>query len=134
LELGTLLQDVEQCQRVSPAEDVVQILRPATETDQRLHAESRSDCEAQYEIWRERITTWKLNLELVDLEWIIDPRKLVLYVLNERGPDCTKLALQAAAAGLGIIEVQPIDAQGLVQLESSGGGCGSGGCGSGGCH
>jgi hypothetical protein len=75
-----------------------------------------------------------LNLELVDLEWIIDPRKLVLYVLNERGPDCTKLALQAAAAGLGIIEVQPIDAQGLVQLESSGGGCGSGGCGSGGCH
>jgi cell fate regulator YaaT (PSP1 superfamily) len=134
-ELGTLLQDVdEQCQRVSPEEDTVQILRQATEADQRLHAESRSDCEAQYEIWRERITTWKLNLELVDLEWIIEPRKLVLYVLNERGPDCTKLALQAAAAGLGIIEVQPIDAQGLVQLESSGGGCGSGGCGSGGCH
>jgi hypothetical protein len=69
-------------------------------------------------------------LQLVDLEWLFEPEKLVLYVLNERGPDCTKLALQAAAAGLGIIEVQPVDAQGVVRLESTGG-CGTGGCG---CH
>ncbi len=138
LELGTLLQDAdERCERISPDEQAEAgsiILRPATEADQQQHTASRTDCEAQFEIWRNRIAKWNLHLELVDLEWIIDPKKLVLYVLNERGPDCTKLALQAAAAGLGIIEVQPVDAQGPVQLESSGGGCGSGGCGSGGCH
>jgi cell fate regulator YaaT (PSP1 superfamily) len=137
IELGTLLQDVDdRYQRASPAEDSasVEILRAATEEDLRLGAQLRSDTESQFDAWRERITHWKLNLELVELEWLHDRHKLVLYVLNERGPDCTKLALQAAAAGLGIIEVQPVDAQGLIQLESSGGGCGSGGCGSGGCH
>ena len=130
LELGTLLQDVDdRYQRVPPSEQAVEILRPATEADLRRQAENQADCEAGFEAWRERIALWKLNLELVDLEWLHEPRKLVLYVLNERGPDCTKLALQAAAAGLGIIEVQPVDAQGLSPLDT--GGCGSGGCG---CH
>ena len=72
----------------------------------------------------------RLDLQLIDLEWTLDRTKLILYVLNERGPDCTKLALQAAAAGLGLVEVQPVDENGLVAVEPSGG-CGSGGCG---CH
>jgi hypothetical protein len=59
---------------------------------------------------------------------MLEDDKLVLYVLNDRGPDCTKLALQAAAAGLGVIEVQPVGAEGLMTLET-GNGCGSGGCG-----
>ncbi len=133
VELGTLLQDVdENCQRVSPSEDEseLEILRTATKEDLRQQGEDRAAGEAQFETWCRRIAEWKLNLELVDLEWLHGRKKLVLYVLNERGPDCTKLALQAAAAGLGIIEVQPVDAQGLVQLET-GGGCGSGECG---CH
>ena len=36
----------------------------------------------------------------------------------------------AAAAGLGVIEVQPVDAEGPVHAPQDGGGCGSGGCGS----
>ena len=134
LELGRLLQDVDdRFQRIPAEEDVAssaRILRPATPDDLRRHQESRSQSESEFESWRQRIQEWKLNLELIDLEWTLDGEKLVLYVLNERGPDCTKLALQAAAAGLGIIEVQPVDANGLVHLESSGG-CGTGGCG---CH
>ena len=132
LELGTLLQDVdERYERISVQDaDASCILREATQEDLKRHAQSRSDCEAQFETWTNRIAQWKLNLQLVDLEWLFEPEKLVLYVLNERGPDCTKLALQAAAAGLGIIEVQPVDAQGVVRLESTGG-CGTGGCG---CH
>jgi hypothetical protein len=51
-----------------------------------------------------------------------------LYVLTERGPATTTLALQAAAEGLGLIEVQPVSAAGLVAVPS-GGGCGTGGCG-----
>ncbi len=134
VELGTLLQDVdEQFERVSStqaAEDASQILRTATDQDLDQYITARADCEDQFETWCKRIGEWNLNLELVDLEWMLDRKKLVLYVLNERGPDCTKLALQAAAAGLGIIEVQPVNAEGLVQLES-GGGCGTGDCG---CH
>lgn len=137
VELGTLLQDVdERFERVAASEETAgdpQILRRATPEDRQQHADSRNDSEAEFETWCERIAQWNLSLELVDLEWMLDREKLVLYVLNERGPDCTKLALQAAAAGLGTVEVQPVDAEGLVQLEpSGGGGCGSGGgCGCG---
>ncbi len=134
VELGTLLQDVDdRYERISAEDaDASCILRQATEDDLKRHNESRSDCDVQFDKWCQRIAGWNLKLQLVDLEWLMEPKKLVLYVLNERGPDCTKLALQAAAAGLGIIEVQPVDAQGMVQLETNtGGGCGSGGCG---CH
>ena len=72
---------------------------------------------------------WKLDLDLVDLEWTLDRQKLVLYVLGGRGPEATKLALQAAAAGLAVVEVQPVTADGPVPLPPAGGGCGSGGCG-----
>ncbi len=132
LEMGTLLQDVDDRFERLPADEVAdqQILRAATSEDLKQHADSHAECEAQFGAWCERISQWNLQLELVDLEWLLDPKKLVLYVLNERGPDCTKLALQAAAAGLGIVEVQPVDANGFIQLETQGG-CGTGGCG---CH
>ena len=66
-----------------------------------------------------------------DMEWTLDRQKLVLYVLGGRGPETTKLALQAAAAGLAVVEVQPVDANGPVPVPAAGGGgCGSGGCGS----
>lgn len=104
------------------------VLRPAGIDDERQAAHLRRECEQQFAAWTERIQSWNLELELVDLEWTLDRRKLVLYVLNSRGPDCTKLALQAAAAGLGIIEVQPVGSDGLV-MPDLGGGCGSGGCG-----
>ncbi len=85
-----------------------------------------------------RIDEWKLSLELIDLEWTLDKSKLILYVLNDRGPESTKLALQAAAAGWGTIEVQPVGPDGPISV-SQGGGCGSGHCGSDGnsngcCH
>jgi hypothetical protein len=79
--------------------------------------------------WCARISDWRLNLELVDLEWTLDRQKLILYVLCERGPDSTKLALQAAAAGLGVIEVQPVSSTGLVTIPQSSCGSGEGGCG-----
>ncbi|MBX3449041.1 MAG: hypothetical protein KF777_05735 [Planctomycetaceae bacterium] len=85
----------------------------------------------EFETWQGRIAEWGLRLELLDLEYTLDGRKLIAYVLGDRGPDCTKLALQAAAAGLGTIEVQPVEAGGLAQVEKSGGGCGSGKCGCG---
>lgn len=105
----------------------MKVLRPATAEDERRFDELRGDCESRFHEWRGRIAGWKLDLELIDLEWMLDREKLVLYVLNERGPECTKLALYAAAAGLGAIEVQPVGPEGLMQLETAGGGCGTGG-------
>jgi cell fate regulator YaaT (PSP1 superfamily) len=81
----------------------------------------------EFDRWCERIAEWNLSLELLDIEWTLDRAKLILYVITERGPDTTKLALQAAAAGLGPIEVQPVAREGL--LVAQGNGCGTGGCG-----
>jgi cell fate regulator YaaT (PSP1 superfamily) len=141
LEGGLLLEDVgvDDASGSDPqSDDTPQILRAQTDEDRRASQGLKSDCEEQYAPWQARIRDWKLQLELIDLEWTLDHSKLILYVLNDRGPECTRLALQAAAAGLGVVEVQSVGADGLVPMES-GHGCGSGGCGSGGgsdgcCH
>lgn len=135
VELGTLLEPVgaagndSRGNGTSQTETTLRVLRAADPADLAAHEVLRRECEAEFEVWRERIAGWKLQLELIDLEWTLDRARLILYVLNERGPDCTKLALYAAAAGLGTIEVQPVTAAGPTRLEK--GGCGSGGCGCG---
>jgi cell fate regulator YaaT (PSP1 superfamily) len=86
------------------------------------------EAKSAYLTWKQHIINWKLDLQLVDLEYTVDREKIILYVLNDRGAECTKLALQAATAGLGIVEVQPISAAGLAE-QDKGGGCGTGGCG-----
>lgn len=109
------------------------VLRAATDDDLATAAQRTADCEAEFATWQQRIDAWQLDLAVIDLERTLDGQKLILYVLNERGPDCTKLAIQAAAAGLGIIEVQSVGTTGLSAPNQSGG-CATGGCGSGGCH
>jgi cell fate regulator YaaT (PSP1 superfamily) len=153
VEVGTLLEDVPpvgngdevqgdsqdtggQAASATPLEanatepTDLQILRVATAEDERTVGTLKGECEGVFHTWRRRIDEWNLQLELIDLEWTLDKSKLILYVLNDRGPESTKLALQAAAAGLGTIEVQPVGPDGPVVV-SQGGGCGSGHCGSG---
>lgn len=126
-QLGTLLER----QRSFTAVDEIEfgILRSATDADLARAQESRRRCEQAFSEWTRRIEAWDLQIELLDVEETLDGQKTILYVLCERGPDSTKLALQAAAAGLGLIEVQPVSAEGLVVMAPSGGGCGTGGCG-----
>jgi cell fate regulator YaaT (PSP1 superfamily) len=107
------------------------VLRLATDEDREQHERLRGEAQATFGDWQQRIRDWGLELELIDMEWTMEREKLVLYVLAGRGPDTTRLALQAAALGLSAIEVQPVNADGLVALPPAGGGCGSGGCG---CH
>lgn len=134
LQMGTVLEKLKASAGVA-AEDVdYRIDRIATSADLSAAHSLTRECEDAFPEWCARILQWKLNLEMIDLEWTLDRQKLILYVLCERGPDSTKLALQAAAAGLGIIEVQPVSATGLVQPEPSGGGCGTGGGGCGCSH
>jgi cell fate regulator YaaT (PSP1 superfamily) len=148
VELGTLLQDAASASHqatngggsaatnhdgddLDPGQQ--SILRTATVDDEQTGARHRSQCEQEYDQWKGRIDDWNLRLELIDLEWTLDKAKLILYVLNDRGPESTKLALQAAAAGYGIVEVQPVGPEGPIAA-SAGGGCGSGHCGSGDSH
>jgi cell fate regulator YaaT (PSP1 superfamily) len=145
IECGVLLEDAAPAGEQSVTDGnpeasaaATQILRMSTEDDRRAFAALKSNCEEQFAVWQERIRAWSLQLELIDIERTLDETKLILYVLNDRGPECTRLALLAAAAGLGIVEVQSVGADGLVAVPT-GGGCGSGGCGSGGgsdscCH
>jgi cell fate regulator YaaT (PSP1 superfamily) len=131
LQLGTVLERLKPSRDPAPES---RISRRATREDLEAARQLARDCDDAFEGWCARIRQWNLNLELIDLEWTLDRQKLILYVLCERGPDSTKLALQAAAAGLGIVEVQPVSSLGLVQPEPSGGGCGSGGGGCGCSH
>jgi cell fate regulator YaaT (PSP1 superfamily) len=136
LEIGTLLEEAPMPGDDGSAEpSPLRILRPATVEDDLAAGRLQSDCEQQFPAWVHRIADWKLRLDLIDLERTLDGSKLILYVLTGRGPECTRLALNAAAAGLGTVEVQPVGPEGLARLEPAGG-CGSG-CGSQGegcCH
>ncbi len=129
--LGEILGDVRS-EAEYPA--AFTILREATTTDMTASRQAAEKSAADFPAWTQRIAEWKIDLQVIDIERTLDGTKLVLYVLNERGPECTRLAIQAAASGFGLIEVQPVGAEGLVSQPASGGGCGSGGggCGTGG--
>lgn len=132
LQLGTLLEEVRL---TADAEASFELLRPAAGGDLAAARENSRHAEADFLDFSRRILQWGLELELIDVERTLDGEKRILYVLSDRGPDTTKLALQAAAAGLGIVEVQPVSAEGPVVLPAEGGGCGTGGGGGGcGCH
>ncbi len=129
LEIATVLEQV-------PAKPDLpltgQVIRGATPDDLAAEQQAAQDAAAQFSGWIRRVRAWQLQLELIDLEWTLD-RRLILYVLNDRGAETTRLALLAAAQGDGTVHVQPVTASGVVS--ASPGGCGSGsGCGSGGCH
>lgn len=135
IESGTVLEFVNaETDRDTAADEAAlhatdQFLRVATEDDLARADELRAAAQAEFNLWQCRFRDWNLELELIDVEWTLDKQKLVLYVLGGRGPDTTKLALQAATLGFPI-EVQPVNADGLVPIES-GCGCGHGGtCGS----
>ena len=139
VELGTVLEELRPGVSAphgaekddDPSETSGQrVLRRATADDEALHDALKREADAAFPQWRERIRDWNLALELLDIEWTLDRQKLVLYVLGGRGAETTKLALQAAAAGLAVVEVQPVDSNGPVPV-GAGGGCGSGSCG---CH
>jgi len=131
--LGTVLEGMRPSQEPGAEESPPgsEILRSATKEDLQQAHQWQEQCHAEFPAWEKRIAAWGLDLQLIDLERTLDGAKIVLFVLNERGPECTKLALQAAAAGLGLIEVQPVSLEGVVTLPSGGGG---GGCGSCGAH
>ncbi len=105
-----------------------QILRPTSEYDLQQQRELKQRAEQDFFLWNQRIQEWQVEVELIDLEWTLDGEKLILYVLNSRGPECTKLAIQAEAEGLGVIDVVPVSATGIEAPVKSGCGCGSGGC------
>lgn len=125
--LGEVLESVRPSSEPGANENppTSQILRETTEVDLSQINDLRLKARSEFPLWEKRIEEWGLDLQLIDLEWTLDEGKVCLYVLNERGPECTKLALQAAAAGLGTIDVQPVSLEGLVTLPSGGGGCGS---------
>ncbi|MFN9824679.1 MAG: hypothetical protein ACK58J_11050 [Planctomyces sp.] len=102
------------------------MLRLLTAADRELVQQRRQADDQSFSAWLQRAESWKLQLQIVDLEHTLDDR-LILYVLNDRGPETTRLALLAAAAGFGVIHVQPVSAEGIVP-EKSGGGCGDCGC------
>lgn len=114
-----------------------EILRIATDEDVAAGEAHRTACDNDFDTWLERIEDWGVQLQLIDIEKTLEGDQVILYVLNDQDAETTRLALLTAAAGYGIVHVQPVSAEGVVPIgkPSSGGGCGSGGggCGSGGC-
>lgn len=114
-----------------------EILRIATDEDIAASQAHRAECDNDFDTWLSRIEDWGVQLQLLDIEKTLEGDQVILYVLNDQDAETTRLALLTAAAGYGIVHVQPVSAEGIVPIgkPSSGGGCGSGGggCGSGGC-
>ena len=122
-EIALVLQTTENRKPETPEGMTGEVIRVASDDDLATAAKNEQSTEAAFPGWIERCAKWKLQLELIDLEMTLDSR-LILYVLNDRGAETTRMALLAAAAGLGIVHVQPVSAEGIVQA-SGGGGCGS---------
>jgi cell fate regulator YaaT (PSP1 superfamily) len=106
-----------------PATPTGELLRLATADDLNRSTKDQRAAEDSFTDWSARAEKWKLQLELIDIERTLDDR-LILYVLNDRSAETTRLALLAAAGGFGVIHVQPVTAEGVVQA-SGGGGCGT---------
>ena len=102
------------------------LLRAASADDLQTADRLQAECDAAFSTWLQRAKQWQLQLQLIDLERTLD-QQLILYVLNDRGPETTRLALLAAAAGHGVVHVQPASADGILP-EKKGGGCGDCGC------
>jgi len=125
-ELAVVLQVLAVSLRAADGSEVNltgDVLRIATNDDLATVAAFEEQTESSFGEWLIRSSGWKLQLELIDIERTLDNR-LILYVLNDRGAETTRLALLAAAAGFGVVHVQPVSADGVVQA-SGGGGCGS---------
>jgi cell fate regulator YaaT (PSP1 superfamily) len=133
LQVGSVLEVLRSTDAPPDDEHEADLLRVATDEDLALRNSLRAVCEAEFDGWCRRIRDWHVDLDLLDLECTLDGEKKILYVLSDRGPGATQLALQAAAKGLGIIEVQPVAADGPIPLDT-GGGCGTGGGGCGCSH
>ena len=134
LQLGTMLDTARVSQETADAADNSpewDVIRIASADDEQTFAQHQDECNQEFSVWRERLTGWKLNLELVELEWTLDRENLILYVLNDNGPECAKLAVYAAVEGWLNLAVQPVNAGGPVAATAAGS-CGSG-CSSGGC-
>ena len=98
------------------------VVRPAAPEDD-AGEDPAGEGEDLFDVWAGRIADWGIGVELVDAERSLDG-KTVLYVLNDRGAEPTKLALRAVTENHGLIDVQPVTAEGLVPPQS-GGGCGT---------
>ncbi|RLT06553.1 MAG: hypothetical protein DWI22_11725 [Planctomycetota bacterium] len=125
-ELATVLQTLPPNAKTAEGEAATptgELLRLATVDDLDRSAKDQHAAEDSFADWSARAEKWKLQLELIDIERTLDDR-LILYVLNDRSAETTRLALLAAAGGFGVIHVQPVSAEGVVQA-SGGGGCGT---------
>ena len=137
LQLGTVLEECPSRSeppargvdgdRSTEPESAFEILRLASDNDRSRHVEFLATCRTDFDAWKQRIIKWHVDVELIDIEKTLDGEKTILYVLCVRGPESTKLAIQAAANGMGVVEVQPVTVEGLVSQPSAGG-CGSCGC------
>lgn len=126
-EVGTVLHIDSQSGGNSSSSTLTgKILRLAVAADLQLAEQQELEVEQSFAGWSQRIEDWSLQLQIVDLELTLDGQ-LIIYVLNERGPETTRLALLAAAAGAGVIHVQPVGPDGIEQ-GGGGGGCGDCGC------
>lgn|GEM_PF-5220700 len=123
LQIGTILSQVDISDETSAESQKSEILRVATSEDLDRFDTNRREATGEFAKWEQLIEEWKLDLQLIDLEWTLEREKLILYVLNERGPESTKLALYAAARGLGPVEIIPVDKDGPIAPESQSSGC-----------
>lgn len=126
---GEIVGEVLEQLRRSPEPGVEQpdttgaVARFASDADLETNRQNSDAAASAYADWLQRITDWEIDVELLDIEFTLDKRT-TLYVLNGRDAEPTKLALRAVTEHLGLVDVQPVTADGVVPPQG-GGGCGT---------
>ncbi len=112
--LATLLEiarpPVEPGQQLAPAQ--FHMLRLATNADLQASVTLREQALGHCPDWEQRIRDWDVDLQLLDCEFTLDGSKQILYVLNDRGPDCTKLAIRLLPKDSASSKCNPLAAKG----------------------
>jgi len=127
-ELVHVLEAVRPMGETTDAGVTGKVLRSANSDDLQLSGTRKRAADLDFVDWQQRVDNWGLQLQIIDLEYTLD-EQIILYVLNQQNAETTRMALLAAAAGLGVVHVQPVSSEGIIATGGGGGGCGSGGCG-----
>ncbi len=134
-ELGEILVDVADGASSDAGTDAARVLRVAGADDFDRAGRAELQRSGRFEACRRVFAGGVWPLELIDVEPMLDDRRVVLHYLGPHRLDVggIRAALEAACGIDAIFEPAGLDVDIEEPVASASGGCGADGCGSGGC-
>lgn len=124
IELGEVAVEnrkIEEDKLVSPLKNIIRI---ATEEDEKKFIENEKKAEEAYQICLEKIATHQLDMKLVDVEYTFDNSKLLFYFTADGRIDFRDLVKDLASIYKTRIELRQIGVRDEVKMLGGYGMCG----------